>query len=360
MRLDEPSWWYAGADQPQPLLLPLLRPVGRLASWLAVQRWHHTTGYRASLPVICVGNFTAGGTGKTPAAIELARQLIARTEHPVFLTRGYGGRTKTPTLVGPERSSAAQTGDEALLLARAAPTVVAPDRAAGARFIEAENKGGRLAATVIIMDDGLQNPTLAKDLVIAVVDGARGIGNGHVIPAGPLRAALGFQMTLTDAVLVNQMPGSSQPSNTVQWLKQRFNGPVLEATPIPLGDVTCFANRAIVAYAGIGNPARFFGLLRSHGAHIVDSFTFPDHHMISDNEARRVLNSAKQHSAKIVTTEKDWVRSMQATGDALALHAASHAIAIRLQVSSADEKRIGALLDGAFHAHKLKTPQIPA
>lgn len=354
MLLDEPSWWYPAPDQPAPGFISLLRPLGRLAHWVALQRWQRGAGYRASLPVICVGNFTAGGTGKTPASIALARQLNERSERPVFLTRGYGGRIKMPTRVDLDRDAAALTGDEALLLARIAPTIVSPDRAAGARFIETEIAANRLDATVIIMDDGLQNPSLAKDLVIAIVDGTRAFGNGYVIPAGPLRASLDFQLTLTDAIIVNLSPGAEQASEIVPCLKQRFQGPVLEAAPVPVSDIAWMKETPIVAYAGIGNPARFFSLLETHGAVLADRIIFPDHHVVNQTEARRVLDSAKHYGAAIVTTEKDFVRSARTINDAQALHEASRVIAIRLDMSTTDQKHLNALLDSVLHSHKLK------
>jgi len=356
VRLDEPSWWYAGADQPPPAHLPLLRPIGRVVDWLSRQRWHHATCYRSFLPVVCVGNFTAGGTGKTPLCLEIGRRLIARGQRPVFLTRGFGGRVRSPALVDADHATAADVGDEALLLARVAPSVVSPDRAAGARFIESRIRNGELDSSVIVMDDGLQNPSLAKDLGVAVVDGGRGFGNGLVIPAGPLRANLDFQLRRTEAVIVNRPPGVADATAITGWLKQRFDGPVLEATPSAVGDLGWLTERPVVAYAGIANPARFFDLLRTHGANLVERIAFPDHHRLDDGEARRVLDVAAAREATIVTTEKDWVRSRGATGNALALHQASRVLAICLRFSDADDKRLSALIDGALHRVGLNAP----
>jgi tetraacyldisaccharide 4'-kinase len=186
VRLDEPTWWYGGGgDFRQRALVPL----GRLYGWIAERRYSRHRPYRSRLPVICVGNFTAGGTGKTPLAIAIARLLIARGERPVFLTRGYGGRTAGPAWVAASPGAARLYGDEPLLLCAVAPTLVARDRRAGVIAIEAD----RRQPTVIVMDDGLQNGAVAKDLSLALVDGKRGVGNGEVIPAGPLRAPLDFQ-----------------------------------------------------------------------------------------------------------------------------------------------------------------------
>ena len=185
---------------------------------------------KSPLPVICIGNFTAGGTGKTPLALLVADRLIQRGFTPVFLTRGYGSRVRGPTLVDPTRHGAADVGDEALLLARAACVMVAPDRTAGARAIVEQC----LDASLIIMDDGLQNPSLAKDLRIAVVDGARGFGNGLVIPAGPMRAPLGVQLAHTDIVVVNGR--RDDRDGIARAIAPAFAGPVLSAHQAPAGD----------------------------------------------------------------------------------------------------------------------------
>src|SRR6476661_643641 len=197
VRLDEPSWWYAPAPG---RLAMLLQPLGAIYGRVAEARYFRTTPYRSRLPVICIGNFTSGGTGKTPLAIHLCERLKAAGHEPAVLTRGYGGRLSGPYWVNAASDVARDVGDEALLLARAAPTLVARDRRAGAHAIEM----GPHPVTVIVMDDGLQNPGLAKDLTIAVVDGGRGLGNGLTMPAGPLRAPLPFQLELTDAIVVNE------------------------------------------------------------------------------------------------------------------------------------------------------------
>ncbi len=233
----EPTWWYA----PQPGWVGrLLEPAGSLWGQLAQRRFARQSAYRAAVPVICIGNFTAGGTGKTPLALEVAGMVHAMGLKPAFLSRGYGGRRRDPHWVDAARDRSADVGDEPLLLAAAHPTLVARDRAAGARAI-AE---GPVSADVIIMDDGLQNPGVAKDLTIAVVDGARGIGNGRVIPAGPLRAPLDFQLTLVDAVVVNRgladnvnggAGGGTLASNFADRLRHDFEGPVLDACIAPSG-----------------------------------------------------------------------------------------------------------------------------
>ncbi len=204
MRLDEPSWWY-GKDGER--MARLLRPLSRIFSHFAVERLTKRTPYRSRLPVICVGNFTAGGTGKTPLTLHIARLLAASGEHPAILTRGYGVKRAGPYWIDDMSELAEDVGDEPLLLARVAPTLVAHDRRAGAVAIETSGRN----ISVIVMDDGLQNPALAKDLTIAIVDAVRGIGNGEVIPSGPLRAPLDVQLAITDAILVNTPPNAEAP-----------------------------------------------------------------------------------------------------------------------------------------------------
>src|SRR5215471_2279010 len=186
----EPAFWWREPG----LLAALLAPLGALYGAVAALRLQ-LPGRRARVPVVCVGNLTLGGSGKTPTAIAIARMLQAAGDRPVFLTRGYGGRLAGPVLVTPSHT-AAEVGDEPLLLARVAPTIVARDRVTGAAAAEAAGAG------IIVMDDGFQNPSLEKDLSVLVVDGRRGIGNDHVFPAGPLRAPLAAQLAGADAVLV--------------------------------------------------------------------------------------------------------------------------------------------------------------
>ena len=198
VRLDEPSWWYARAPT---RLATLLQPIGYVYGRAAAARYFRATPYRSRLPVICIGNFTAGGTGKTPLAIHLCERLKSAGHEPVALTRGYGGRLTGPYWVNANSDVASDVGDEALLLARSAPTLVARDRCRRSTrhrdrtAVRYGHRHGRWPA----------ERQLAKDLTLAVVDGGRGLGNGLVMPAGPLRAALEFQLELTDAIIVNEV-----------------------------------------------------------------------------------------------------------------------------------------------------------
>ena len=349
MPVEEPRWWYGATDAP---IARALRPVGRITGWIAARRWHTTVPYKSTLPVICIGNFTAGGTGKTPLALEVARLLRKAGAAPVFLSRGYGGRLKGPHRVTKGADSAADVGDEVLLLAQTSETFVARNRAAGARAIEAAVASGVCAGTVIVMDDGLQNPSLAKDLTIAVVDGGRGFGNDLVMPAGPLRAPLAFQMGLADAIVVNQPPGALRPGLVLPKLKQKFPGPVLEATPVPAGATEWLRSRPIVAFAGIGNPARFFDLLRSLGGNVTETIAFADHHPMNEADAKRVLAKAGVHDAMIVTTEKDMARLQSSTGALSDLRATARTLPISLAWTGGDEERLASLLAAALRRQR--------
>lgn len=327
----------------------LLRPAGWALGQIAERRWRHAKPYTSSLPVICVGNFTAGGTGKTPLALELARILKAHGERPVFLTRGYGGRLAGPHRIDVSRDDATAVGDEALLLAAVAPVFLSRHRAAGARAIEAAVASGDLVASVILMDDGLQNPGLAKTLTLAVVDGRRGVGNGLVIPAGPLRAALGFQLKLADAIIFN--------GPSAGHILQPFAGAVLQVVVAPTGDTAWLTARPIVAFAGIGNPARFFDLLEVLGAKLAARLPFADHKMLSEADATTILDTAQRTGAAIVTTQKDIARLGGASGAARQkLLREARTLPIRLVFAGGDEARLTKLLDAALARHRTQRP----
>lgn len=349
MPVREPGWWY-GAQSP---MARLLIPASRVWGWAAARRIARGKPYCASLPVICIGNFTAGGTGKTPLAIHVAKLLIARGEQPIFLTRGYGGRIKGPHRVVAGLDTAADVGDEPLLLARHAPVMVAHDRALGARAIEAD--AGLAPPSVIVMDDGLQNPSLSKDLVIAVVDGRRGTGNGLVMPAGPLRAPLALQLCLTDAIVVNMPHGTAPPEPTPSiagTFRENFDGPVLEArieaSVDADTDTATLAGQRVLALVGIANPARFYALLDELGAEIVARAEFADHHAFTDADARAILAEADNTGAQIVTTEKDFARLAGRKGALGELAARSMPLPIRMAFAPRDAGRLEALIEGAL------------
>jgi tetraacyldisaccharide 4'-kinase len=320
--------------------------VAALYGWVARQRFARSEPYRSRLPVICVGNFTAGGTGKTPLALHVARRLEAAGHQPVILTRGYGGRLSGPYWVNARSDTGRDIGDEALLLADAAPTLIAADRRAGARAIET----GPHPVNVIVMDDGLQNPALAKDLTIAVVDGGRGLGNGHVMPAGPLRAPLAFQLELTDAIVVNEPGGAGAESRATAWLRRRFPGPVLQAATIPAQDPGWLRGLRIVAWAGIGAPERFFSMLEALGAVVAERVAFRDHQRLREDDARQLMELAARQGASLVTTAKDMARLSGSAGSLAELAAQSRTFPVKLVIAEADEERLSTLIDAALRS----------
>jgi tetraacyldisaccharide 4'-kinase len=307
-----PDFWWRAAPSP---LARILAPLGSIFGARTLARMQRA-GAQASVPVVCVGNPVAGGAGKTPAAIEIARLLMLGRRNPVFLTRGYGGRLKGPVRVDPKKHTANDVGDEPLLLARTAPCVVARDRVAGAA----------LAATlgdVIVMDDGFQNPSLAKNMSLLVVDSEAGVGNGLCIPAGPLRAPLDAQLARTDAVI---LVGEGK---AMAALTKRKKPPVLMARLVPDAKAaTQLKGRRVLAFAGIGRPQKFAGTLKALGADVVRLAAFPDHHVFTVAEAAALLNEAKRGGLTLVTTEKDKARL---SGTALKkLGDKSYALPVRL------------------------------
>lgn len=294
MPLEAPFWWYRRKGA----LASALAPLGRVYGRVAEKRFAEVVPYRSRLPVICIGNFTAGGGGKTPTAIAVATLLKALGSKPTFLTRGYGGTSKGPVLVT-QGQSAAEVGDEPLLLAEVAPTMVCADRVAGAKAIEATQ------ASVIVMDDGFQNPSLAKDLSLVVVDGGAGIGNGLVIPAGPLRAPLEGQIARASAVVII---GDEERVAKLTEACTAQAKPVLKGRMVPRQDRRWLSVLPVIGFAGIARPSKFFATLRNEGARLIDSRAYPDHYRYSERQARSLLKEAKDYNAMLVTTEKDYVR----------------------------------------------------
>lgn len=273
----------------------LLAPLSALWRFGLDYRSTGIEAYQAAIPVICVGNVVAGGAGKTPVVIALAQRLTQAGRHPHLLLRGYGGTETGPTLVNPARHTAAQVGDEALLLAPIAPCWVTRERPKGA--IAAEREG----ADVIIMDDGYQNYTLAKDLSVLVVDGTYGFGNGRLIPAGPCREPPERAIARADAIIVI----GEDRHHIASWV----GCPVLKARMRPTPDSADLKGQKVVAFAGIGRPEKFFATLRDEvEANIVIEEPFADHHPFTVQEIQDVLDEAASQNAIAVTTAKDWVR----------------------------------------------------
>jgi tetraacyldisaccharide 4'-kinase len=335
--LDEPAWWYpVGADRP--LASRLLAPLGALYGSIVTRRLRRTSPEVSPLPVICVGNFTLGGSGKTPLVRDIIRRVRAQGRSPVVLTRGYGGRIVGPHAVRQGIDHGADVGDEPLLLATDAPVVVARDRVAGAAFIRAEHG----AEAVVVMDDGMQNPALAKTLTLAVMDSRRRLGNGQVVPAGPLRAPFDVQKRLADAVIV-AVHGTAEPDTRwLQFFRGEFVKPVLLARVGPVGETSWLLERPVMACAGIANPDRFFKLLETLGAEVVSTHAWGDHRLPAEAEARSLLAEAASRGAQLVTTEKDLARLSGAAGVYAELSAAARALPIAITLDTGD----GTVLDG--------------
>ena len=289
-----PAFWN---EPKRGLLAQGLRPLAAIYG-VATARRMARPGVRLPVPVVCIGNFTAGGAGKTPVAAEVARLLQASGERVFILARGYGGaRRVAPLWVEPRLHSAAETGDEPLLLAETASVIIGADRVESARLAIL------LGATVLVMDDGLQNPALAKSLTLAVVDGAVGAGNGLCLPAGPLRAPLAAQLPFVDAVV---LIGARQAGED---LARDCGKPVFRADLVPDAEVAALlAERKVVAFAGIGRPEKFFATLEALGAHVASRHAFGDHHVYSPAELIRIGNEAAREGALAVTTRKDFAR----------------------------------------------------
>ncbi|MBI1273374.1 MAG: tetraacyldisaccharide 4'-kinase [Alphaproteobacteria bacterium] len=288
-----PAFWYGLPSAPSYALEPvsMVYQAGGTLHRVAARP------YRAPQPVICIGNLVVGGAGKTPVALATARMLQEMGQRPAFVSRGYGGSAQGPLLVDPGKHSAAEVGDEPLLLAQAAPTWISKNKAKGVS-IAAED------ATQVILDDGLQNPTVYHDLAFLVVDGMRGLGNGRVLPAGPLRESLRAALSRIQAAVIvgpDRHATAEQFSHAVPVLTARLEPALPEGF-----------NKAgnFVAFSGIGNPDKFFTTCRDVGLHLSAAYEFPDHHPYSAGDWQQLAEVAQRHSARLVTTAKDAVRLM--------------------------------------------------
>lgn len=291
-----PGFWRNPPERPG-LAARLLWPASLLYGAATARRLAGAKPHRPRAPVICVGNLVAGGAGKTPTALAICARLAAQGFDAHILTRGYGGAVRGPHRVDPVRDSAAEVGDEALLLAQHRPTWVGADREASA--IAAVFDG----AEVLVMDDGFQNPAIAKDLSILVIDAGFGHGNACVIPAGPLREPLRAGFARADAAV---LIGDPPPDRAPPWTPPDL--PVLRARLAPLETGLSLAGRRVVAFAGIGRPEKFFETLRDMGAELISATPFPDHHRYATAMLQRLEAKAHAEDAMLVTTEKDAVR----------------------------------------------------
>ncbi|HEY6755085.1 MAG TPA: tetraacyldisaccharide 4'-kinase [Pseudolabrys sp.] len=320
----EPAfWWRKG------FTANMLAPLGSIYGAIAARRMSRN-GARVGVPVICVGNFTLGGAGKTPTVMMLARALAGTGARPFCLSRGYGGNIAGPKLVDAHKDIAAQVGDEAILIAHVAPVVVARDRVAGATYARAQG------ADLIVMDDGLQNPSLSKDFSLAVVDARRGIGNGRTFPAGPLRAPLDAQLERTDGLLVVG-DGANAEDVAEQCRARRL--PVFHGRLVPdPAAVASLKGRHVLAFAGIGDPEKFFATALEAGITVTRRRAFGDHHRYTAEEAAELIMQAEHNGLALLTTEKDHARMK---GEPLleALASRAHTLGVTMLVEEAEELR---------------------
>lgn len=302
-----PDFWLKGGP-----LSVMLAPAGWL--WSAGSGWRaaRTRSWKAPVPVVCVGNLTVGGTGKTPVACSIARRLPG--VH--FLSRGYGGSEKGPLRVDPHHHRAARVGDEPLLLSEVAPCWVADDRVAGARAAAGHGAGA------IIMDDGFQDPALHHDVALLIIDGHVGFGAGRCIPAGPLREPVGRGIKrATAAVILGE--------DKRKVARQLGGLPILSARLEPEAEADVLNGQRVVAFAGIGRPKKFFHSLTALGADIIEAYSFPDHHPYHPSEITELVELAEKHAAVLITTAKDRVR--------IPFHLQEHVAVLRITVTWDDE-----------------------
>lgn len=287
-----PKFWWQPSSTSYSFLL---HPISYLFRRAASLRAFFTPPQAVSVPVICIGNLVVGGAGKTPTTLALARLLKKQGHHVAIISRGYKGRFAGPLQVNPTVHTAQEVGDEPLLLAQAAPTWIARNRYAGAQAAVARG------ATVILLDDGLQNPSLSHTLRLCVVDSSKGFGNGQVMPAGPLREPLKAGLQKIDGLIVI---GSQTLTPALP-----LTHPHLRATlkPVPQ-EWEKVKTKKVVAFAGIGFPEKFFDLLTKEHMSVEASVPFPDHHFYTAKDLQKLHQLAQDHNATLVTTEKDWVR----------------------------------------------------
>ena len=295
--MQAPKFWYRSRSWQAILLSPL----GVLYAWATARRQKNARPTQIDIPVICIGNLNVGGTGKTPTTIAIAQMLTSRGIAVHIVSRGYGGSLQAVTQVDPRSHTADETGDEPLLMAAFAPTWVANERVEGARA--AQNAG----ADVILLDDGFQDPSLTKDLAIVVVDAARGFGNGRCLPAGPLREPVHVGLKRADAVIsIGEPEAQSQFRERSADQVGRIAHLTASLKPIEMG--MPWAEGRYLAFAGIGDPEKFFATLRGLGAPLVRTVALDDHQKLARPMIQRLMKEAESMNAQLVTTEKDAAR----------------------------------------------------
>ncbi|MCP8897499.1 tetraacyldisaccharide 4'-kinase [Shinella daejeonensis] len=331
---EAPPFWWTKADW----RAYALWPVSKLYGLIAGRRMRRGRRADVPVPVICVGNFTVGGAGKTPTAIAIARAAKVRGLKPGFLSRGYGGSLDVTTRVDPDRHHARAVGDEPLLLAREALTVIARRRLKGARKLVEEG------ADLIIMDDGFQSAQIVFDYALLVIDTRRGIGNGHLVPGGPVRAPLAEQIRLADALLAI---GDGDAADGVIRQAARAGKAIHEAILVTVG-AGDLDGEVVMAWSGIGDNEKFFRTVTETGAHLYVTRGFPDHHYLSDDEVEEILDHAEALGYRLVTTAKDSVRLAGGHGRSAELRERSRVIAVEMRFD--DPRGPDAIIDAAIAA----------
>lgn len=286
--MQQPDFW----KNENSLVSLLLMPFAFIYRSIGCLRQIFINSYNADVPVICIGNVTVGGAGKTPVALAIGKILQQKGIKFAFLSRGYGGSLTRPTIVDNKKHSAKEVGDEPLLLSRLATTIIAKNRKAGAELAV------RNGAEVIIMDDGLQNPSIGKDMALLVIDGNYGIGNGHIMPAGPLREKLSSAIKKTAAVIFigEDKTGLLTKLGESKIIRAEIDVPANRE------------NKKFLAFAGIANPDKFFSSLAKGGYDIVKKTIFSDHYQYTENDINSLKNRAESLNACLITTEKDFIR----------------------------------------------------
>ncbi|MEP3048558.1 MAG: tetraacyldisaccharide 4'-kinase [Roseibium sp.] len=297
-----PDFWWTPSLTAKAILLA---PIGWLYGRITGRRMLDKPSSKCILPVICIGNFVVGGTGKTPFALHLAERLKEEGYRPGFLLRGYGGQETGPLLVDPEQHSSREVGDESLLLAPVGPTVIAADRPAGAKLLEQQ------PIDIVLMDDGFQNPALEKDLSLVLVDCSVGFGNGFCIPAGPLRAPADKQVLKTDCLV---LVGEGDAAEPAIHLAGRKGLPIIHARIVPEQD-ELLQDQSLFAFAGIGRPNKFYKTLDDMGLDVRKTRGFADHHAYSEADARSLIADAEAEGLQLVTTAKDMARLKTTDGE---------------------------------------------
>lgn len=333
-----PAFW-----ESEGLLPRLLAPASWLWTRMALRRMARPVPRAVSVPVIVVGNLTAGGAGKTPTVIALLGILRDMGLNPAVVSRGYGGRVGPARRVDPARDVAADVGDEPLLLAEVAPTWVDPTRVEGARLAEKDG------ADVVVLDDGFQSARIAADLAVVVLDRGQGVGNGRVMPAGPLRAPLRAQLDRAQALVTIDTgePIVRSAKSVIAAADHRLM-PIFRARLEPRRP-EALAGRRVLAYAGIGRPEKFVATLARAGAEVVELVSFPDHAPLTTGDAEHLLARAAATGAALVTTAKDAARLRgHADGPLARLRAVSEVVEVDLVME--ETERLAAIVTALLEA----------